>query len=644
MIPMPPVKSAPTGAAARPTGRGASRDAVLVVDPRAAQSPHRALLAAAGTFHVDTAGGAAAALALARTRPYRALVLDDTTPGWRLVLASLSSPAAPGTPAAPFACFVVGDDAVTGEGFTLLRRADADHRLLDALRAALSPRRPSPPPSPAVAAELAAVLAATSDGICGLDGDGTCAYANRAAGTLLRATDPADLVGLPLSHILTATPAPSLPPLGAPPQRWPAASIRRMDGTTFPAAAELHSVDAPNAHLAAVLTMRDATSARAREQRLAQANKMEAVGQLTGAINHDFNNLLTVVVGNLRLLLQGSHLALDDRELVEDALSAAYDGINLTRRLLSIARDRPLRPRAVDLRLTLRDFSRLIARVLGDDIQLLMDAGPVFVAAVVDRAQLESSILNLALNARHAMPTGGRLQIHVDAITLDADEDIPPGRYARVRVIDDGHGMDPETAERAIEPFFTTREATGGTGLGLSTAYAFARQSGGTLHIESAPGAGTTVTLLLPYVDHASPPTLVHPGPSARQRTSRSGAGARVLVVEDEERVRRFATRTLVGLGHTVVEARDADEAIDRLGREAIDVVFSDVRMPGPLDGYDLARWIRIHRPDLPVVLATGFDAAPHSDTGPPVDAELLRKPYHESDLARAIGAAIARA
>lgn len=505
---------------------------------------------------------------------------------------------------------------------------------------------PKPPTSCAAAAceaDLTAVLAATEEGICGLDAGREVAYANPAAVRLLGAADVDALLGLRLEALVAEPPPPPLPRCGEPPVVWSDATLRRRDGSTFPATAELHAVTVPDAHLVAVLTFRDATAARARESSLIRAQKMEAVGQLTGGICHDFNNLLTVIVGNLKILTQDELVAPEDRELVEDALSAAYDGINLTRRLLSIARDRQLRPRAVDLRLTLRDFARLVSRVLPPSVRLELDPGNGFVAAVVDRAQLESTILNLAINARHAMPAGGVLRILVDTVDVADGTDVPTGRYARVRVVDDGVGMDEATARRAVEPFFTTREGSGGSGLGLSMAYTFARQSGGTLLLDSRPAEGTTVTLLLPWVDSASPPTLVHQGPIGRRR-GRATAGARVLVVEDEARVRRLAARTLHGLGYHVVEACDADQALDRLQAGAIDVVLSDVRMPGALDGYDLARWIRMHRPDVPVVLVTGFDPHPEgAEPGPAIDAELLRKPYQEADLARAIEAALLR-
>ncbi|PKN57252.1 MAG: hybrid sensor histidine kinase/response regulator [Deltaproteobacteria bacterium HGW-Deltaproteobacteria-14] len=492
-------------------------------------------------------------------------------------------------------------------------------------------------------ADLAAVLAATDEGICGFGASGWVAYANPAAVRLLGATDRDALMGLSLDALVAEPPVPPLPGPGEPPVVWSDATLRRRDGSTFPATAELRAVTTPGARLVTVLTFRDATGSRARESSLIRAQKMEAVGQLTGGICHDFNNLLTVIVGNLKILTLDELIARDDRELVEDALSAAYDGINLTRRLLSIARDRQLRPRAVDLRLTLRDFARLVSRVLPPSVRLEIDPGSGFVAAVVDRAQLESTVLNLAINARHAMPAGGVLRILVDAIDVADGADVPAGRYARVRVADDGIGMDEATARRAVEPFFTTREGSGGTGLGLSMAYTFARQSGGTLLLDSRPAEGTTVTLLLPWVDRASPPTLVHQGPIGRRR-GRATTGARVLVVEDEARVRRLAVRTLIGLGYHVTEAADADQALDRLQSDPIDVVLSDVRMPGPLDGYDLARWIRMHRPDVPVVLVTGFDPLPEgAEAAPAVDAEVLRKPYHDADLARAIEAALLR-
>lgn len=480
----------------------------------------------------------------------------------------------------------------------------------------------------------AALLDAVGVGVWGLDECGVCVYANAAAVGLVGAASAEELVGEHLGALVDGVwPVGAALDRGAPDRRWPELPLRRRDGSEVVVAGELRAVVSPNA--VAVLTLRDTADIRTREASRARAQKMEAVGLLTGGICHDFNNLLTVISGNLRLL--HDVVAEGDRELVEDALSAATDGVHLTRRLVAVSRDRPLRPRAVDLRRTMSDFARLLRRTLPPEVELELELGEGLVAAVVDRTELESAVLNLALNAHHAMPDGGALRIAVDVAEVGDDGVLAPGRYARVEVSDEGYGMDEETARRSIEPFFTTRAGAGGSGLGLSAVYAFAQQSGGTLDLESAPGVGTTATLWLPWVDRASPQTAVFDAVGIR----RARRAARVLVVEDEERVRRFAARALHGLGHEVIEACDGPAAVAVLEREAVDVVFSDVRMPGGMSGHDLARWVAEHVPSLPVVLTSG-DGAEYGRSAATSDGEILRKPYRSADLRRVIDEALA--
>lgn len=478
----------------------------------------------------------------------------------------------------------------------------------------------------------AALLDGLGVGVWGFDGAGVCVYANAAAAELVGASGAEELVGEHLGDLVDGVwPAGARLDRAAPDRRWPALSLRRRDGREVVVAGELRAVTSPGA--VAVLTLRDTDDIRAREASRARAQKMEAVGLLTGGICHDFNNLLTVISGNLRLL--HDVVAEEDRELVEDALSAATDGVHLTRRLVAVSRDRPLRPRAVDLRRTLSDFGRLLRRTLPPEVSLELALGEGLVAAVVDRTELESAVLNLALNAHHAMPEGGALRIAVDVADVGDDGVLAPGRYARVAVSDDGTGMDEETARRCVEPFYTTRSGAGGSGLGLSAVYAFAQQSGGTVDIASELGVGTTVTLWLPWVDRASPATAVFEAVGVR----RARRAARVLVVEDEERVRRYAARALRGLGHEVIEACDGPAAIAVLERERVDVVFSDVRMPGGMSGHDLARRVGERWPSLPVALTSG-DSAEYAG-GATSEQEILRKPYRSSDLRRVIAAAL---
>jgi len=371
---------------------------------------------------------------------------------------------------------------------------------------------------------------------------------------------------------------------------------------------------------------------------LVQAQKMEAVGQLTGGIAHDFNNMLAIVIGNLdiarRRLVQGRG---DVARQIDSAMDGAQRAAALTRRLLVFARRQPLEPQVTDLNLLLGDLSELLRRTIGEKVRIELSPAPSVWPVSVDRAQMESAVINLAINARDAMPNGGLLSIETLNMIQDEagpEDGLAAGDYVMVAVADSGTGMAPEVSARAFEPFFTTKEVGRGTGLGLSQVYGFLRQSGGHVDIDSAPGTGTTVRLYFPRHRGDAPPEAEHiAGETAPPRGS---PGEVVLVVEDEDEVRRTTVEALRELGYGVREARDGVEALAILSSDpAITLLFTDVVMPG-LDGRALAERALRQRPDLIILYTTGYapETDPH-ETLPDDHPAMLRKPFSVDGLAR---------
>jgi nitrogen-specific signal transduction histidine kinase/CheY-like chemotaxis protein len=387
----------------------------------------------------------------------------------------------------------------------------------------------------------------------------------------------------------------------------------------------------------------DLTARKRLERELRQAQKMEAVGQLTGGVAHDFNNLLTVVLGNLEMLeerLAGE----DDLALLRDAREAARLGAELTGRLLAFARRQPLRPRAVDLGQAVPEAAALLRRTLGEAVELRTVLAPGLPPVLADPGQLQNALLNLAINARDAMPAGGRLTIEAAEAELDADAaetrpGLRPGRYVTLAVADTGAGMAPEVRERAFEPFFTTKGPGAGSGLGLSMVYGFARQSGGHAEIYSEPGLGTVVSLYLPRAEGAGDDA---GGAAGRAPASAwPGRGETVLVAEDEPGVRRVTARRLRGLGYAVLEAADGPSALAVMERHPeVALLLTDMVMPGGMTGAALAAAARARRPGLAVVVVSGY-AAPESLDGLPEGTAWLRKPYAAADLARTLRRAL---
>ncbi len=368
-----------------------------------------------------------------------------------------------------------------------------------------------------------------------------------------------------------------------------------------------------------------------------QAQKMEALGQLSSGIAHDFNNLLMAILGNLVPLEERLDQAARD-EMLAPALRAARRGADLTKRLLAVARRQPLEPSAVDLEETIRNLAKLVERSLPEGIALDIAATGSPIWAFADRAQLETVLLNLIVNARDAIDDEGTIRIDVTPRMLDRREasflHLAPGHYVEVSCSDDGKGIPSDITKRVFEPFFSTKKEGQGSGLGLALAYGFARESDGHIEIESKEGEGTDVRILLPTATPAGRNTA---GPT----DERTRIEARlILLVDDDESIRAVLRRDLLGLGLQVVDAGSADEALDLLDvLEEVDVVLSDIAMPGKLSGLDLRARIAVLRPDLPVLLMTGHGVDIFAETALRAGQPVLQKPFDREVLARALRA-----
>jgi signal transduction histidine kinase/integral membrane sensor domain MASE1 len=398
-----------------------------------------------------------------------------------------------------------------------------------------------------------------------------------------------------------------------------------------------HELQISNQRLTAEIAERERT-----ESALQQAQRMEAIGQLTGGIAHDFNNLLTVVAGSLELL--GRHVVdAAGKRLLTAAQGGAERGARLTHSLLSFARRQALRPEIVDPSRLVEEFGELMRRAVGETIELRLLLTPAPGSCSIDPAQFQAALLNLVVNARDAMPDGGVLIIETRNVDLDAGRlangETGSGRYVAISVRDTGCGMTSDVRERAFEPFYTTKEVGTGSGLGLSQVYGFVKQSGGQVEISSEFGAGTTVSLYLPRIGDAAAAAVA---PSGRTRKGVGTAGTEtILVVEDDADVRSVVADELRALGYRVVTAADGPAALMILdGGESVDLLFSDVVMPNRMRGDELARRATADRPGLKVLLTSGYTAGSR-DGAPPGEFALLRKPYRHDELARVVRTAL---
>ena len=413
---------------------------------------------------------------------------------------------------------------------------------------------------------------------------------------------------------------------------------QKKDGTHFPMELAIGEARAAGRRIFTGF-IRDLTSRHRIEEELRQAHKMEAVGQLTGGIAHDFNNLLTVVSGNLEMI---ERRLTDDRAraLLREAQGAAEDGAKLTAQLLAFGRKQPLNAKLADVGQLVSRFSDLLRRALGETIELRTIVSGAPGAALVDASQLQNALLNLALNARDAMPRGGRLTVEVSAAKLDADyasmyPEVRTGSYVLISVTDTGAGMPAEVRQRAFEPFFTTKGVGAGTGLGLSMVYGFTKQSGGHVQIYSEVGQGTSVRLFLPAASMVAPQAEPVSADGHLPPSGLPGGSETILVVEDDARVRRVAVARLEDMTYRVLQAETAAEALAVLGAHPeVALLFTDIVMPGGMSGDELAREARKLRPGLKIIMTSGFAEPSVAVRELAAEASWLKKPYSAMELA----------
>lgn len=419
--------------------------------------------------------------------------------------------------------------------------------------------------------------------------------------------------------------------------------LRRKDGSTFPAEGNITQVfDQQARPTVRVSLFRDATETLRNKEAAVKSQRLEAIGQLTGGIAHDFNNLLTIISGNLEIL-EEQPLSEQDRELLDRAARAADSGARLTKRLLTFARRRHLAHAVINLNDQVRTMTELLRRTLGDMIELRSQlASPLWLVRA-DAGEVEAAVLNLAINARDAMPEGGTLAVRTDNVVLEEGETgledpLKAGDYVRISVSDNGIGMTKDVLSRVFEPFFTTKSAGRGTGLGLSTIYGFIKQSNGNITISSEPGVGTTVNLYLPRCDEGA----VHHDEIASLRQEPQANGECILVVEDNRDVRQLTVRRLRRLGYDTVVCASGVEAKAALENgQKVSAVFTDIVMPGGVNGIELATWISANLPALPVLLTTGFADEATGTSKADTHWPILRKPYTQQQLASMLRATI---
>jgi PAS domain S-box-containing protein len=426
-------------------------------------------------------------------------------------------------------------------------------------------------------------------------------------------------------------------------------TARRKDGSVLPIGLAVSEFVADGERFfTGIIT--DLSASRAAEQalkdserRLAQAQKLEAIGQLAGGIAHDFNNLLTVISGNLELIemrleRHPGPFAVAIRTYLEHAQKAADTSAQLTDRLLTFGRRRLLEPRPLVINELVVSTTELLRRTLGEQVAVSTKLAPDLWLTLTDVGQVESAIVNLAVNARDAMSTGGRLVIETRNVVADGDDIADgsgAGEYVLLSVSDTGKGMPPEIVERAFEPFFTTKDAGRGTGLGLAMVYGFAKQSGGHATIYSEVGHGTSVNIYLPRASATPAPSISAEAPPS----AGGGSGERILVVEDEERLLTLAVTRLKELGYRVVEASNGTAALKVLDSDTrIDLIFTDLVMPCGVSGLEIARRGRARTPAAKVLLTTGYsEELVRTEDAREQGLRVLRKPYRLAELAKAI-------
>jgi PAS domain S-box-containing protein len=400
-------------------------------------------------------------------------------------------------------------------------------------------------------------------------------------------------------------------------------------------------VEARTAELRAALDRlrREVAERERAEEALRQAQKMEAVGRLTGGIAHDFNNLLTPVIGGLEILaasLEEPRL----KRLAEAALDSSRRGAKLTTQLLTFSRIQRIKMGPVSVNQVIENLRQILGHTIGSGVAIRTDLAVAPLHALCDENQLENAILNLAINARDAMPEGGTLTLSTEAMREEGAPDLEPGEYVAVTVVDTGVGMSAEIAARATEPFFSTKPIGKGTGLGLAQVYGIARQAGGTMRIDSREGAGTTVRLILPRVDAVD--AVADSAVEVSMPKTAAGPAARVMLVDDDPDVRLFLTTLLDELGHDVEAFEDAEAALAGLDGSPPDLMLLDFAMP-KLNGAQLARIVRERYPDLPIVFITGYAESEQLEGAAGADVPVLRKPFGMEALSSVVADALDR-
>ena len=480
--------------------------------------------------------------------------------------------------------------------------------------------------------EIGFLIEKNADGIIVVDGNGIVLFANPAAEQIFGRPSDA-LIGSPIGVPLVAGETTDI-------------SIRKPSGQQIEA--EIRVVETTWDHRSARLaSLRDISVRRTMEEQLRHSAKMEAIGRLTAGIAHDFNNHLTVVMGNLESAQRQcpvEHSTLP--RALENAMRGARRAAALTERLLAFARRKPLEPCVLDVNALVSGMSDLLQRTIGEknEVRTVLSPGLWYVEA--DPTELEAAILNLAVNARDAMPSGGRLTIETSNVELDssyafANIDVAPGAYVLISVADTGTGMTREVLKQVFEPFFTTKPDGRGTGLGLSQVYGFVKQSGGDVKLYSEPGLGTTVKIYLARAQEVDASASQQIG-EARRATDQippGTVGEKILVVEDDEDVRSYTAGSLRELGYAVREAADAASALEILDRESdVRLLFTDLGLPGGRDGRALAEQARQARPSLKVLITTAYagSALIHDGRLDP-GVELLSKPFTFASLATRI-------
>lgn len=498
---------------------------------------------------------------------------------------------------------------------------------------------------------LPTLLATTPDAVLVSDGDGIIQLSNAAAGKLF-GYDPADFVGKSVNILMPRALAErhdgfirrhletgQKRVIG----RGRIVEGQRRDGTTFP----VHASVGQTTYLGApvfVGVLHDLSKRANAEDALARSARLDAIGQMTVGIGHDFNNILTVVIGNLEMLRDRATAQID-HAMLDDALEAAKLGAVLTSDLNSFSRRSRTHFQVIDANAACRSAVSLIKRTFNARYDIVVELDETLPVVLADCTQLQAALINIALNARDAMPDGGTLFLGSDLVTIDdnyiAQElDVAQGTYVRISVTDTGMGMGPETQQRIFEPFFTTKPIGQGTGLGLAIVHGFVRQCDGHLTVYSEIGHGTTIALYFPTIDDAPTP----PQNMRNLNIRRDTAGRTILVVEDNPQVRKLTSARIRELGYHVREA-DCGETAAEILRQVpdVDAVFTDLVLPGDIDGLKLARHIAQHYPELPVLLTSGYAEVILNHADEDIGHDILHKPYRQSDLSSALSSLFAK-